>query len=68
MKEFYEPMLFLSTPEYPNTMCVPAVLKEPIDGDILRGVAEELSVRFPYFYIKAASEETTSTRSPIRSP
>ena len=53
MKEFCEPMLFLSTPEYPNTMCVLAVLKEPIDGDVLRGVVEELRVRFPYLYIKA---------------
>ena len=36
MKEFYEPMLYLSTPEHPNTMSVVAELKEPIDGDILQ--------------------------------
>ena len=53
MKEFYEPMLYLSTPEHPNTMCVIARLKEPIDGDILQSVVQEFSVRFPYFYVKA---------------
>lgn len=53
MKEFYEPMLYLSTPEHPNTMCVIARLKEPIDGDILQSVVQELSARFPYFYVKA---------------
>ncbi len=53
MKEFYEPMLYLSTPEHPNTMCVIARLKEPIDGDILQSVVQELTVRFPYFYVKA---------------
>ena len=53
MKEFYEPMLYLSTPEHPTTMCVIARLKEPIDGDILQSVVQELSVRFPYFYVKA---------------
>lgn len=53
MKEFYEPMLYMSTPEHPNTMCVIARLKEPIDGDILQSVVQELSVRFPYFYVKA---------------
>ena len=35
MKEFYEPMLYLSTPDHPNTMGVIAELKEPIDGEIL---------------------------------
>ena len=53
MKEFYEPMLYISTPEHPNTMCVITRLKEPIDGDILQSVIQELSVRFPYFYVKA---------------
>ena len=53
MKEFYEPMLYLSTPEHRNTMCVIARLKEPIDGDILQSVVQEFSVRFPYFYVKA---------------
>lgn len=58
MKEFYEPMLYLSTPEHPNTMCVIARLKEPIDGDILQSVVQELSVRFPYFYVKAVVRDT----------
>ena len=56
MAEFYEPMLYLSTPEHPNTMGVVAQLKEPIDGEILRNVVEELSARFPYFYVKAVVE------------
>lgn len=56
MAEFYEPMLYLSTPEHPNTMGVVAQLKEPIDGEILRSVVEELSARFPYFYVKAVVE------------
>jgi len=53
LKEFYEPMLYLSTPDHPNTMGVLIVLKESVDGDILRGVVEELRVRFPYFYVKS---------------
>lgn len=57
MKEFYEPMLYLSTSEHPNTMCVIARLKEPIDGDILQSVVQELSVRFPYFYVKAVAKD-----------
>lgn len=42
MKEFYEPMLYLSAPDHPNTMGALVGLKEPVDGDILRGVVEEL--------------------------
>ncbi len=53
MKEFYEPMLYMSTPDHPNTMSVVAELKEPIDGEILTDVVRDLSVRFPYFYVKA---------------
>lgn len=53
MKEFYEPMLYMSTPEHPNTMCVAVELKEEIDGEILRIVAEELRARYPYFYVKS---------------
>ena len=54
--EFYDPMLFISTPEHPNTMGVIVALLEPIDGEILRDVVDELRERFPYFYIKAVSE------------
>ena len=53
MAEFYEPMLYMSTPEHPNTMGVCIVLKESVDGDILRNAVEDLRARFPYFYVKA---------------
>ena len=53
MTEFYEPMLYMSTPEHPNTMGVCIVLKESVDGDILRNAVEDLRARFPYFYVKA---------------
>lgn len=53
MAEFYEPMLYMSTPEHPNTMGVCIVLKESVDGEILRNTVEDLRVRFPYFYVKA---------------
>ena len=57
MKEFYEPMIYMSTTEHPNTMGALVVLKEEIDGDILRDVVEELRVRFPYFYIKVVARD-----------
>ena len=57
MKEFYEPMLYLSTPDHPNTMGALVVLKEAVDGDILRGTVEELRARYPYYYIKAVTKE-----------
>ena len=54
MPEYYEPSLDLSSPEKVNVMCVIISLDEPVDGAILRTVVEELRIRFPYFYIKAA--------------
>lgn len=54
MKEFYEPILYMSTPEHPSTMGMIAVLREPVDGRILWEVVQELRERFPYFYVKAA--------------
>ena len=54
MLEFYEPMLYMSTPEHPNTMGACVCLKDEVDGDILRSVVEVLRERFPYFYVKAA--------------
>lgn len=57
MKEFYEPMLYMSTPDHPNTMGVLVALKEPVDGGILYDVVEELRERFPYFYVKVAAKE-----------
>ena len=59
MSEFYEPMLYLSTPEHPNTMGALVVLKEAVDGDILRDVVETLRTRFPYFYVKAVPRDNT---------
>ena len=56
MSEFYEPNLFLSTPEHPNTMGVMLKLTETVDGDILRDVVEQLRDRFPYFYVRAVLE------------
>ena len=57
MSEFYEPMLYMSTPEHPNTMAIQIELKEPVDGKILQNVVEELRVRFPYFYIKVTAKD-----------
>lgn len=57
MKDFFEPMLYLSTPEHPNTMEILIELKEPVDGAILQNVVEELRVRFPYFYIKVTAKD-----------
>ena len=57
MKEFYEPMLYLSTPEYPNTMGAHFVLKEAVDGEILREAVERARERFPYFYVKAVARD-----------
>lgn len=56
MKEFYEPMLYMSTPDHPNTMGMLVVLKESVDGELLRTVVEELRTRFPYFYVKVVPE------------
>lgn len=66
MKEFYEPMLYMSTPDHPNTMGVLAALKEPVDGDVLRDVVEEIRERFPYFYVKAAAQG--NDLSPVPNP
>ena len=53
MLEFYEPVLNLSDPEHHNTLGVILSLKDPVDGEVLRSVVEELRTRFPYFYVKA---------------
>ena len=44
MSEFYEPTLFMSTPEHPNTMGVMLKLTEPVDGGLLRVVMEKCKV------------------------
>lgn len=56
MAEFYDPNLFLSTPEHPNMMGVMLKLTEPVDGGILRDVVDQLRGRFPYFYVRAVPE------------
>ena len=53
MLEFYEPVLNLSDPEHHNTLGVILSLKDPVDGEVLRSVVEELRTRFLYFYVKA---------------
>lgn len=42
MTEFYGPMIYMSTPEHPNTMGVCIVLKEPVDGDNLQNAVEDV--------------------------
>ena len=54
MLKYYEPHLKQSAFEHLNTMGVIVSLKDPVDGDLLQAVTEELRVRFPYFYVKAA--------------
>ena len=68
MKEFYEPMLYLSTPDHPNTMAALAVLKEAVDGEILRNVVEDLRPRFPYFYVQAVAALYEKCAVPLSSP
>ena len=55
MREYYEPVLDLSDPEHHNTMGAFLTLKDPVDGEILRRAVEALRVRFPYFYVRAAT-------------
>ena len=56
MAEFYDPNLFLSTPENPNTMGAVFKFKEEVDGEIMTEVVERLRERFPYFYVRAQRE------------
>lgn len=53
---YYDPMLFLSTPEIPFVMGITATLTEPIDGKILKEAVGRLRERFPYFYVEAKRE------------
>lgn len=52
--QYYDPILYMSTEENPNTMGITATLTEPVDGKILQFAIEYLRERFPYFYVKAA--------------
>ena len=54
MPAYYEPMLFESTPQHPNSMGIMAILTEPVDGEILTEVVQDLRERFPYYYVRAA--------------
>ena len=54
MTEFYEPHLDFSVPEHQSIMGVILSLRDPVDGEILRWAVEEMRVRFPYFYVRAA--------------
>ena len=53
---YYDPMLYLSTPEIPFVMGITATLKEPIEGEKLEEAVERLRQRFPYFYVRAERE------------
>ena len=80
MAEFYDPMLYMSTPDRPNTMGVVVELKEKVDGNVLRNVVESLRVRhssicptswdFPSIARAFACQETIyrSPRREIRLP
>ena len=57
MPEYYDPILYISSKEYPNTMGVEAVLKEEVDGRILSEAVQDLRERFPYFYVRARKTE-----------
>lgn len=54
--EYYDPMLFMSSPQCPFIMGLEAALYEPVDGELLRDAVESLRERFPYFYVKAKAE------------
>jgi hypothetical protein len=54
MLKYYEPRLNISSSEQPIIMGIIVTLYDPVDGEILRAVTEELRSRFPYLYIKAA--------------
>lgn len=53
---YYDPMLYLSTPEIPFVMGITATLTEPIEGTKLEEAVEQLRQRFPYFYVRAERE------------
>ena len=56
MLAYYEPFMN-STPGQYSPICVNLCLHEPVDGEILREAVEELRVRFPYFYVRAARKD-----------
>ena len=64
MLEYYDSYLDLSWPEHSNTMGVILYLHDPVDGEILRSVVEELRVRFPYFYVMVACRRSELIKVP----
>lgn len=64
MKNYYDPMLFASTPEHPGIAGAVVVLKEDIDEMILQKAVERLRDRFPYFYVRPAIEDGDLTAVP----
>ena len=68
MLKYYEPRLNLSSPEQLNIMGIIVSLNNAVDGEILRSVVEELRVRFPYYYIKAAYKGGDLTTVPNELP
>ncbi len=54
MLKYYEPCLNLDSDEDHNVMGAIVALKEPVNGKALKEAVDELQVRFPYFYVKAA--------------
>ena len=68
MLKYYEPRLNLSSPEQLNMIGIIVTLNNSVDGEILRSVIEELRVRFPYFYVKAAYKGGDLTTVPNELP
>ena len=54
MLEYFEPCLNLDSDADHNVMGAIVALKEAVDGKVLQKAVDELVVRFPYFYVKAA--------------
>ena len=54
--EYYDPNLFICTPEIPNIMELTVTLYEPVDGELLQEAVDSLRERFPYFYVRAKVE------------
>lgn len=66
MSEYYDPMLFLSSPGNANTMGCTVTLHDTIDGGLLADAAESLRERFPYFYVRV--EKSGNDLLPVPNP
>lgn len=56
-KNYYDPVIYMSTSDNPYTMGASITLKEAIDGSLLHKSVEELRTRYPYFYIRPKYED-----------